>query len=165
MKREILAIFVASTIATHLATGSAQATADERTKSAANCFERAVAVEAGLSFGFGEHAMSRVIETQTMFIRHTATEVQRRTAEKNAKTYYTRLTPKKKAALKAKKVRYILIPTVKSAETSPQAKEVRMTWDTQSESLVDNYVYEFQNPPAVGTVAKVGGYTAEYTGQ
>jgi hypothetical protein len=99
-----------------------------------------------------------------MFIRHTATELQRRTAEKNAKTYYVRLTPKKKADLKAKKIRYILVPTVKSAETSPQAKDVRMTWDTQSESLVDKYVYEFQNPPAVGTVAKVGGYTAEYTG-
>src|SRR5437867_4098258 len=91
-----------------------------------------------------------------MFIRHTATELQRRTAEKNAKIYYAHLPPKKKADLKAKKIRYLLVPTVKSAETSPQAKEVRMTWDTQSESLVDNYVYEFENPPAVGTVAKVG---------
>jgi hypothetical protein len=100
-----------------------------------------------------------------MFIRHTATELQRRTAEKNAKIYYAHLPPKKKADLKAKKIHYILVPTVKSAETSPKAKEVRMTWDTQSESLVDKYVYEFENPPAVGTVAKVGGYTAEYTGQ
>ena len=96
-----------------------------------------------------------------MFIRHTATELQRRTAEKNAKTYYANLAPKKKADLKAKKIRYLLVPTVKSAETSPQAKEVRMTWDTQSESLVDKYVYEFENPPAVGTVAKVGDHAAE----
>ena len=100
-----------------------------------------------------------------MFIRHTATELQRRTAEKNAKAYYAHLTPKKKADLKAKKIRYILVPTVRSEETSPKAKEVRMTWDTQSESLADNYVYEFQNPPAAGTVAKVGGYTAEYAAQ
>ena len=99
-----------------------------------------------------------------MFIRHTATELQRRTAEKNAKIYYAQLAPKKKAALKAKKIRYLLVPTVRSEETSPKAKEVRMTWDTQSESLVDNYAYEFENPPAVGTTAKVGGYTAEYTG-
>ena len=96
-----------------------------------------------------------------MFIRHTATELQRRTAEKNAKIYYAHLTPKKKADLKAKKIRYLLVPTVKSKETSPKAKEVRMTWDTQSESLVDNYVYEFENPPAVGTVAKVGDHPAE----
>jgi hypothetical protein len=30
--------------------------------------------------------------------------------------------------------------------------------------LADNYAYEFENPPAVGTVAKVGGHTAEYPG-
>jgi len=153
--------FVASTIIARLA----GVTCGEKTNSTANFFERAGAIRAGLSFGWGEHAMSRIIETQTMFIRHTATELQRRTAEKNAKIYYARLTPKKKAVLKAKKIRYLLIPTVKSEETSPKAKEVRMTWDTQSESLVDNYVYEFETPPAVGTVATVGGHTAEYTGQ
>jgi hypothetical protein len=161
MKREILAVFVASIIVAASVTGSAQLTHGARISSAANFFERAGAVKAGVSFGFGEHTMSRVIETQTMFIRHTATELQRRTAEKNAKIYYARLTPKKKADLKAKKIRYLLVPTVKSAETSPQAKEVRMTWDTQSESLVDKYVYEFENPPAVGTVAKVGDHAAE----
>jgi hypothetical protein len=165
MKREILAVFVACIIVAGSATGSAQVTHGERTNSAANFFERASAVTAGVSFGWGEHAMSRVIETQTMFIRHTATELQRRTAEKNAKIYYAHLTPKKKVDLKKKKIRYLLVPTVKSEETSPKAKEVRMTWDTQSESLVDKYVYEFENPPAIGTVAKVGGYTGEYIGQ
>jgi len=165
MTRQVLSLSVVSIIVAGVAAGSAQVTHGGGTNSAANFFERAGAVKAGVSFGFGEHTMSRVIETQTMFIRHTATELQRRTAEKNAKIYYARLTPKKKAHLKAKKIRYILVPTVKSAETSPKAKEVRMTWDTQSESLVDKYVYEFENPPAVGTVAKVGGYEAEYTGQ
>jgi hypothetical protein len=157
--------FVASIIVAGSAAGSAQVIHGKRTSSAANFFERAAAMKAGLTFGWGEHAMRRIIETQTMFIRRTATELQRRTAERNAKTYYARLPPKKKADLKAKKIRYILVPTVKSEETSPKAKEVRMTWDTQSESLVDKYVYEFENPPAIGTVAKVGGYTAEYTGQ
>ena len=164
MKCEILAVFVASIVAGSV-TGSAQVTHDARINSAANFFKRADAVKTGLSFGWGEHTASRIIETQTMFIRHTATELQRRTAEKNAKIYYAHLTPRKKADLKAKKIRYILVPTVKSAETSPKAKEVRMTWDTQSESLVDKYVYEFENPPAVGTVATVGGHTAEYSGQ
>jgi hypothetical protein len=157
--------FVITFAASIVVTGSAEVTGGERTNSAANFFERAGAVKAGVSFALGERALSRTMETQTMFIRHTATELQRRTAEKNAKAYYAHLAPKKKADLKAKKIRYILVPTVKSAETSPQAKEVRMTWDTQSESLADNYVYEFQNPPAAGTVAKVGGYTAEYAAQ
>jgi hypothetical protein len=157
--------FVLTFVASIIVAGSAEVTHGERTNSAANFFERAGAVKAGLSFGWGEHTLSRVIETQTMFIRHTATELQRRTAEKNAKIYYTHLAPKKKADLKAKKIRYILVPTVKSEETSPKAKEVRMTWDTQSESLVDKYVYEFENPPAVGTVAMVGGRKAQYAGQ
>jgi hypothetical protein len=157
--------FVVSIIVAGSAAGSAEVTHGKRTNSADNFFERAGAVKTGLSFGWGEHAISRSIETQAMFIRHTATELQRRTAEKNAKIYYTHLAPKKKAALKAKKIRYILVPTVKSAETSPKAKEVRMTWDTQSESLVDKYVYEFENPPAAGTVAMVGGHAAEYTEQ
>jgi hypothetical protein len=164
MKREILAVFVASTIVASSSAGSAQVIDGEEANLAANFFESASAVKGGVSFAWGEHAMSRTIETQTMFIRHTATELQRRTAEENAKIYYAHLTPKKKADLKAKKIRYILVPTVKSAETSPKAKEVRMTWDTQSESLVDKYVYEFENPPAVGTVAMVGGHTAEYAG-
>jgi len=153
-------IFIGSIIVA----GSAEMTYDEGTNFTANFFECAGAVKTGLSFAWSEHTVTRIIETQTMFIRHTATELQRRTAEKNAKIYYAHLPPKKKADLKAKKIRYLLIPTVKSAETSPKTKEVRMTWDTQSESLVDKYVYEFENPPAVGTVAKVGGYTAEYTG-
>ncbi len=153
--------FVSTFVASIIVAGSTEATHGERTNSGAVFFERADAVKAGLSFGWAEHAMSRTIETQTMFIRHTATELQRRTAEKNAKIYYAHLAPKKKADLKAKKIRYLLVPTVKSEETSPKAKEVRMTWDTQSESLADNYVYEFENPPAVGTVAKVGDHTAE----
>jgi hypothetical protein len=157
--------FVLTFVASIIVGCSADVTHGERTNSAANFFERAAAVKAGVSFGWGEHTTIRIIETQTMFIRHTATELQRRTAEQNAKIYYTRLPPKKKADLKAKKIRYILVPTVKSEETSPKAKEVRMTWDTQSESLVDKYVYEFENPPAAGTVAMVGGHTAEYTGQ
>jgi hypothetical protein len=157
--------FVLTFVASIIVADSVEVTHDERINSAANFFERAGAMKAGLSFAWGEHTVSRIIETQTMFIRHTATELQRRTAEKNAKIYYAHLPPKKKADLKAKKIRYILVPTVKSAETSPKAKEVRMTWDTQSESLVDKYVYEFENPPAIGTVAKVGVYTAEYTGQ
>jgi hypothetical protein len=161
MKRGTLPIFVASIIVAVSAAGSAPVTYGKRTSSVANFFERAGAVKTRLSFGFGEHAISRSIDTQTMFIRRTATELQRRTAEKNAKIYYAHLAPKKKADLKAKKIRYLLVPTVKSAETPPQVKEVRMTWDTQSESLADNNVYEFQNPPAVGTVAKVGDHAAE----
>jgi len=154
--------FVSTFVASIIVAGSAEVTHGETTNSAAVFFERADAVKAGLSFGWGEHAISRTIETQTMFIRHTATELQRRTAEKNAKIYYAHLEPKKKADLKAKKIRYLLVPTVNSAKTSPKAKEVRMRWDTQSESLADNYVYEFEKPLAVGTAVKGFGIAVGY---
>src|SRR5216110_435085 len=36
--------------------------------------------QAAVTFAWADHATSRIIETQTMFIRHTATELQRRVA-------------------------------------------------------------------------------------
>jgi hypothetical protein len=56
-------------------------------------------------FGYirlGDNAITRIIETQTAFIRHTATEYQRRVAEQNAKAFFKQLTPAKKAELKKK---------------------------------------------------------------
>ena len=69
------------------------------------CPDRAPSVcehslHAAVIFAWGDHATSRIIETQTMFIRHTATELQRRIATQNAKTYYARLGPGKKTSLR-----------------------------------------------------------------
>jgi hypothetical protein len=58
-------------------------------------------------FAFGENATLRIIQTQTMFVRHTATEYQRRVAEQNAKAFFKQLTPEKKAELKRKKVKTV----------------------------------------------------------
>ncbi len=116
-------------------------------------------------FAFGENATLRIIQTQTMFIRHTATEYQRRVAEQNAKAFFKQLTPEKKAELKRKKVKTVLIPTVRSKETSPTAKEVRMRFSLEGESLIDDYAYEFDNPLQVGSVAKLSGLDPEYVGQ
>jgi hypothetical protein len=116
-------------------------------------------------FAFGENATLRIIQTQTMFIRHTATEYQRRVAEQNAKAFFKQLTPEKKAELKRKKVKTILIPTVRSKETSPTAKEVRMRFSLEGESLVDDYAYEFDTPLQTGTIAKISGLDPEYVGQ
>ena len=116
-------------------------------------------------FAFGENATLRIIQTQTMFIRHTATEYQRRIAEQNAKAFFRQLTPEKKAELKRKKVKTVLISTVRSKETSPAAKEVRMRFSLEGESLIDDYAYEFDNPLQAGTIAKVSGLDPEYVGQ
>lgn len=145
--------------------GSAQVTDGETINSTANFFKRAEAVKAGLSFGWGEHTASRIIETQTMFIRHTATELQRRVATQNAKIYYARLGPKKKSELKKKNIRYLAVPTVRSKQTSPKAKEVLMIWDIPRESLVGEYVYEVDTAPTVGEVASYDKMRAEYIGK
>jgi hypothetical protein len=116
-------------------------------------------------FAFGENQTLRIIQTQTMFIRHTATEYQRRVAEQNAKAFFKQLTPEKKAELKRKKVKTVLIPTVRSKETSPAAKEVAMRFSLEGESLIDDYAYEFNTPLQAGTIAKIGGLDPEYVGQ
>ncbi len=122
-------------------------------------------LHAAVIFAWGDHAISRNIETQTMFIRHTATELQRRIATQNAKTYYARLEPRKKDELKKKKIRYLAVPTVRSKETSPKAKEVLMVWDIPRESLAGQNVYEVNTVPTIGEVASYDKMRAEYIGK
>jgi deoxyribodipyrimidine photolyase len=123
------------------------------------------ACSATASFAFGEHTLGRVIDTQAMFIRHTATKLQRQVAEQNAKAYVARLTPEKKLALKKKKVQYLAVPTVRSKETSAEAKEVLMIWDVPRETLVGKNVYELSTTPEIGKLASYDNLVAEYVGQ
>ena len=66
--------------------------------------------------------------------------------------------------MKRKRVRYIAVDTEKNEKTSPKAKKAVMIWDTQSESVVGNSVYDVQTPPPVGATAKFDTYSAEYVG-
>ena len=118
-----------------------------------------------IAFGWGEHTFIRTIQTQTLLIRHKATEEQRRIAESNAKAFFSQLTPAKKLELKKKKVQAVLIPTIRSRETSPSAKDVRMRYNLEGESLIDGYAYEFDAPLQAGTIAQAKGLDPEYVGQ
>jgi hypothetical protein len=128
-------------------------------------FQRPASAEVVATLAWGEHSIRRSIQTQTMFIRHKATEYQRRIAERNAQAFFKSFPPAKKAELKKKKVKAVLIPTVPSKETSPEAKDVRMRYNLEAESLVDDYAYEFTAPLETGTIAMVKGLDAEYVGQ
>ena len=112
----------------------------------------------------GAMDLSRIIQTQTMLIRHKATKEQIQVATVRATTYYKKLPPEKKVVLKKKKVRYIAVDTVRSKEAPPQAKKTVMIWDTQSEALATNDVYDVAATPAVGETAKFDNYSAEYVG-
>ena len=131
----------------------------------AAAFASCIALGTSIAFGWGELTFIRTIQTQTMLIRHKATEEQRRVAERNAKAFFSQLTPAKKLELKKKNVTAVLIRTTRSRETSPAAKDVRMRYNLEGESLVDSYAYEFDAPLQGGTIAQAKGLDPEYVGQ
>jgi hypothetical protein len=131
---------------------------------AAGGIARAAGASPAESFAIGAASGAVVGLTTYIIAKHQATERQRRIAEQRARVYYGRLAPTKKAELKKKKVRYIAVDTEKNEKTSPKAKKAVMIWDTQSESVVGNNVYDVQSPPAVGSTAKFETYSAEYVG-
>ena len=67
--------------------------------------------------------------------------------------------------LKKQKIKAVLIPTTRSRETSPMAKDVRMRYNLEGESLIDGYAYEFDTPLQGGTIAQAKGIDPEYVGQ
>lgn len=131
---------------------------------AAGGIARAAGASTAESFAIGAATGAVVAVTTYIIAKHQATERQRRIAEERARVYYGRLAPEKKQALKKNKVRYIAVDTEKNDKTSPKAKKAVMIWDTQSETVVGNNVYDVQNPPSVGQTAKFETYSAEYVG-
>jgi hypothetical protein len=122
--------------------------------------------QAAVIFGWVPHNTSDIIGPPTMLIRHTATELQRRIAAQNAKTYYAHLGVGQKNELKKKNIRYLAVPTVRDPQrTWPKAKAVLMIWDIPRESLVGEYVYELDTVPTVGKVATYDKMQAEYIGK
>ena len=114
--------------------------------------------------------MERIVTTQTQLIRYEATEYQRKVAEANAHAY---IAAQKKAQsaktagthpANTKLPRYVAVDTVKDKRAAPGTKKVIMIWDTQSETLVGNNVYDVQSVPALGSTAKFETYSAQYVG-
>jgi len=98
-----------------------------------------------------------------------ASERQRKIAEQRARLYLAEQQAKEKkaaqtasAASKKKKSRYIAVQTVKE-ENSKGASQV-MIFDTQSNQVVGNNVYDLKSSPKVGQTSKFDTYTAEYVG-
>jgi len=125
---------------------------------------RAAGASTGESVAIGAVTGAVVAATVYVIAKHQATERQRRLAEQRARVYYGKLSSERKTALKKKKVRYIAVDTEKNEQTSPKAKKAVMIWDTQSESIVGNNVYDVEKTPAVGSAAKFETYSAQYVG-
>jgi hypothetical protein len=116
--------------------------------------------------GAANAAAAAAVTTLVVYIiqKHEASERQKRIAEERARRAYADMPAKRKAQLKAKKVRYIAVDTEKDAKTSPQAKKSVMVWDTEKQEIASDNVYDVQKSPPVGKTAKFDRYSAEYVG-
>ncbi|MEP6672795.1 MAG: hypothetical protein ABJF10_26760 [Chthoniobacter sp.] len=151
------------------------------------------AVLIALPPAFSMDIMERIVTTQTQSIRREASEYQRKVAEANARAYMAKQlhavrhdstagptskpgktgktgktakqedTPEVRAA-KKKLPRYIAVETPKDKRSVPGTKKDVMIWDTQSEALVGNYVYDVTETPRLGSTSKFETYSAQYVG-
>ena len=96
--------------------------------------------------------------------KYQADQRQREVAIMRGRQSYARMSPKRKQAMKAKKVRYIAVDTEKGKKTSPKAKKTVMIYDTQTQTVANNVAYDVEKAPSVGTTAKIDNYSAEYVG-
>jgi hypothetical protein len=112
------------------------------------------AVAVGLGTGAAVGVMAYVIA------KHEATERQRRIAEERARLAYQKMSAERRTEVK--KHRYIAVATSRE-KNSTGAKSV-MVYDTQTEQVVGNNVYDVKSPPKDGQVSKFDTYSAEYVG-
>lgn len=135
---------------------------------------RAAGASTGEALAIGAATGAVVAITAYVIAKHQATERQRRIAQERARVYVGRVVAHQRreeaeARRTGKKVtkkapRYIAVDTEKNEQTSPKAKKAVMIFDTQSEQIVGNNVYDVESTPSVGQTAKFETYSAQYVG-
>jgi len=133
----------------------------------AGALARGLGASSGDSAAIGLATGAIVAATVYIIAKHQATERQRRIAEERARVAAARMEAQRRRAVASKapvkkKSRYIAVDTVKD-EKSTGAKSV-MIFDTQSQEIVGNNVYDVKTAPPKGSVAKFSTYSAEYVG-
>jgi len=94
-----------------------------------------------------------------------ATERQRKIAEQRARLYMARQEKQQAAQAsvkKAKRPRFIAVQTEKTEKS--QGKAAVMVFDTQTNEVVGNNVYDMKSTPQIGQTAKFDTYSAQYVG-
>ena len=101
--------------------------------------------------------LSRVPEVIKILATYEATDEQRQVTTERAK--------RARAALAANKAE---LPAIIAVETEPddrrQGARTIMLWDTQTEEIIGNKVYDVETPPKLGDVAMWETYSAQYVG-
>jgi hypothetical protein len=131
---------------------------------AAGGIASASGASAGQAVAIGAATGAAIAVVTYIIAKHEATERQHRIAEERARRAYARMSAERKSKMKARKTRYIAVDTEKDQHTAPEAKKSVMIWDTQSQEVVGNNVYDVKSPPPVGSTAKFDTYSAEYVG-
>ena len=114
-----------------------------------------------LPYGGGRSDVARhlvraaVVASVIYFVaKHQADQRQRQLADQRGRASYARMSAKRKANMKAKKVRDIAVDTHRSAKSSPKAKKTVMIYDTQTQRIASNNAYDVAKTPAVGSTAR-----------
>ena len=111
-----------------------------------------------------------------MIAKHQATERQRKICEQRARLYMAQREAAQQRARKqatasasgtkkakaSKETRYIAVKT--QNESFNKGQSAVMIYDTQSNQIVGNNVYDLKTTPKVGQTSKFDTYTAEYVG-
>jgi hypothetical protein len=113
-----------------------------------------------------EHIVTAAVVTAIIYsiARYEADQHQRELAIARGRQSYAHMSPQRKQAMKAKKVRYIAVDTERGKKTSPKAKKTVMIYDTQTNTVANNVAYDVEKAPSVGSTAKIDNYSAEYVG-
>ena len=133
----------------------------------AGSLARGLGASSGESAAIGLATGAVVATTVYIIAKRQATERQRRIAEERGRAAAARMEAQRRNAVASnkparKKSRYIAVDTVRD-EQSTGAKSV-MIFDTQSQEVVGNNVYDVKSAPPKGSVAKFATHSAEYVG-
>ncbi len=123
----------------------------------------------------GSSVTAVAIATVEVITKHQATARQRKVAEERARAAQARFKAQEQREAAAatregkkykprKRPRYIAVDTEKNEETSPKADKAVMIWDTQSEQIVGNNVYDVESAPQIGQTARFETFSAAYVG-
>ena len=146
-------------------------------------FARATTVQSAEAFATGSTTGTVAGAAIVILAKHKATPEQRqiavarakkaiakietaqaRTAAKKSKTGGTKKSTAKAEPPAKKLPRYIAVDTAKDERTVPQAEKSVVIFDTETQEIVGNNVYDVKSTPPVGGTAKFETYTAEYVG-
>jgi hypothetical protein len=128
--------------------------------------------EVGFSAGLGSAqsmsttSTSGAVRTAATFVlaHYEATERQKLVALRNARRALAviKAQPKKRAAMRKKEIRYLAVKTERDRRA--QGETSVMLFDTHSEQIVGNEVYDVAVTPPLGASAPFETYAATYVG-